>query len=372
MKPKQTDLYAPGGSRNARQRQTMRVWLDLLTPKQILFFGPIIENLRSDGVEVLATSRRYREVGPLAERAGLQLRFVGDRGTRGPEDQLLAATRRQAEMIPIIQEFRPSVAVSIASATCARIAFGLGFKHIAVNDSPHSEVAGRLSIPLSHHLLCPWVIPYRAWEKFGIGRKQVTTYRALDPAAWLKRKPLPGPVPKLDSGKKTITVRVQESDAPYLAKADMRWTDTVLSALLEAFPDTNLVALCRYDFQVKEVKDKFGSKCFVPDDIVSGHGLLSMTDLFVGMGGTMSAEAALMGVPTISAFQGFLYTDRYLERKILLARALTPGTLVSHARRFLSNGFRDGYSKKAKSVLDSMEDPVPKIVGFIEKTAKQG
>jgi hypothetical protein len=349
----------------------MRVWFDLLTPKQVLFFAPVIEELRSYGAEVLSTSRRYREVGPLAERAGLDLRYVGERGTRGPEDQLLAATRRQAEMIPIVQEFRPKVAVSIASAVCARVAFGLGIKHIAVNDSPHSEVAGRLSIPLSHHLMCPWVIPYKAWAKFGISREQVTTYHALDPAAWLKRKPLSGPVPRLDSRKKTITVRVQESDAPYLSRADMSWTDKLLGALLDAFPETNIVALCRYDFQVDEVKSKFGSKCLVPDEVVSGHDLLAATDLFVGMGGTMNAEAALMGVPTISAFQGTLYTDRYLEKVGLLEKAFTTSVLVSHARRFLAEGHKVGYSKKSKRVLDGMEDPVPKIAGFVEKTAKQ-
>ncbi len=342
-----------------------------MTPKQVLFFGPVIQELRSDGAEVLATSRRYREVGPLAERAGLDLQYVGDRGTRGPEDQLLAATRRQAEMIPIVQGFRPKVAVSIASAVCARVAFGLGIKHIAVNDSPHSEVAGRLSIPLSHHLLCPWVIPFKAWARFGIQRKQVTTYHALDPAAWLKRKPLPGPVPKLDSGKKTITVRVQESDAPYLAKADMTWTDKLLGALAEAFPDSNLVALCRYDFQVEEVRAKFGSRLLVPNEVVSGHELLAATDLFVGMGGTMNAEAALMGVPTISAFQGSLYTDSYLESVGLLAKARTATALVSHARRFTSGGYKELYGKRAKRVLDSMDDPVPTIARFVAKTAEQ-
>jgi len=349
----------------------MRVWADILTPKQVLFFRPIIEELEADGAEVLATSRRYREVGPLAERAGLKLRYVGDRGAKGPEDQLLAATKRQAEVIPIVQEFRPQVAVSIASAVCARVAFGLGIKHIAVNDSPHSEVAGRLSIPLSHRLLCPWVIPYKAWAKFGIGRERVATYHALDAAAWLKRKPLNGPIPKLDPRKRTITVRVQESDAPYLAKADMSWTDKLLAALLDAFPDTSLVALCRYDYQVEEVKAKFGPRCLVPDDVVSGHDLLAATDLFVGMGGTMNAEAALMGVPTISAFQGTLYTDRYLERVGLLAKALTTSALISQARRFMVEGFKDSFSKKSKRVLDSMEDPVPKIAGFIKTTAKQ-
>jgi uncharacterized protein len=349
----------------------LRVWADLLTPKQVLFFRPVIEELRSSGAEVLATSRRYREVGPLAERAGLELEYVGERGTKGPEEQLLAATRRQAEMIPLVKEFRPSVAVSIASAVCARVAFGLGIKHIAVNDSPHSEVAGRLSIPLSHHLLCPWVIPYKAWEKFGIQRKQVSTYRALDPAAWLKRAPLTGPVPRLDPEKKTITVRVQESDAPYLARADMGWTDRLLEALVGAFPDHNLVALCRYDYQVEEVRAKFGTKVHVPGEVVSGHDLLAATDLFVGMGGTMNAEAALMGVPTISAFQGFLYTDRYLETVGLLERVHTQAALVSHAKRFLADSYKAAYGGRAKRVLDSMEDPVPKIAGFIDKAANQ-
>ncbi len=349
----------------------MRVWVDLLTPKQVLFFGPIINKLRSMGAETLATSRRYREVGPLAERAGLELRYVGDRGNKGQEEQLLAATRRQAEMIPVVKEFKPDVAVSIASAVCARVAFGLGIRHLAVNDSPHSEVAGRLSIPLSYHLLCPWVIPYRAWKRFGIEKKQVTTYHALDPVAWLKRKPLPGPTPRLDPGKKTITVRVQESDAPYLARADKNWTDSLLSGLLEAYPDANLVALCRYDFQVEEVKAKFGSRWIVPDEVVSGHDLLAATDLFVGMGGTMNAEAALMGVPTISSFQGSLYTDEYLESVGLLARALNPPALLSHAKRYLSDAFAAEYKKKAKRIFDSMEDPVPKIARFITKTANQ-
>lgn len=349
----------------------MRVWVDLLTPKQILFFAPLIDMLKSEGAEVLPTSRRYREVGPLAERAGLELEYVGDRGIRGQEDQLLAATRRQAEIIPIVKKFNPDVAVSIASAVCARVAFGFKIRHVAVNDSPHSEVAGRLSIPLSYHLLCPWVIPMRAWAKYGMEKRRITTYHALDPVAWLRRAPLHGPAPNLDTSKKTITVRVQESDAPYLADADISWTDRVLGALLNAFPESNLVALCRYDYQVAEVRAKFGSKWIVPSDVVSGHDLLSATDLFVGMGGTMNAEAALMGIPTISAFQGSLYTDMYLESVGLVRRALTPSTLVSGARNLLTVSYRDKYVKRSQRILDSMEDPVPKIAAFVKKAANQ-
>jgi predicted glycosyltransferase len=349
----------------------LRAWFDILTPKQVLFFKPVIDSLEKSGAEVMATSRAYREVGPLAERAGLKLRYVGDRGGRGREDQLLAATQRQAALIPMVKAYSPDVAVSVASAVCARIAFGLGIKHVAVNDSPHSEVAGRLSLPLTHHLLCPWIIPYRAWKPYGLRKSQVTTYRALDPAAWLKREAIPGPVPKLDRKKKTVTVRIQESDAPYLAKADMRWVDIVLESLLNAFPDANLVALCRYDYQVEEVKSRFGPKWIVPDEVVSGRDLLAASDLFVGMGGTMNAEAALMGVPTISAFQGSLYTDRYLRSLGLMGKALTQASLVSQAKRYIASEFKETYARNAKRVLDSMEDPVPKVASFIKQTAKQ-
>jgi uncharacterized protein len=321
---------------------------------------------------VLATSRRYREVEPLARSVGLDLTYVGERGGKGPEAQLVAATRRQAELIPIVKSFGPAASVSTASAVCARISFGLRVKHVAVNDSPHSEVAARLALPLSHHLLCPWVIPYKAWAKYGVSRSQVSTYHALDPAAWLKRKSGGrGPVPLLDRKRKTVTVRLPESDAPYMTGASQTWADDTLETVQEDFPEANLVALCRYDHQVQDIRKKFGSRYLVPDEVVDGQALLSLTDLFVGMGGTMNAEAALMGVPTISAFQGTLYTERYLRSVGLLERASTTKALTRAAKKLTSPGFRHRLARKAGKVLESMEDPVLRIADYVT-TLKQG
>ncbi|MGD1055599.1 MAG: DUF354 domain-containing protein, partial [Nitrososphaerales archaeon] len=207
---------------------------------------------------------------------------------------------------------------------------------------------------------------------FGIGRQKITRYHALDPAAWLKRKAYGGPVPKLNPRKKTITVRAQESDAPYLATKDRDWTSFVLERVAETFADCNLVALCRYGYQVEEVKKTFGSRYIIPEEIIDGRGLLSVTDVFIGMGGTMNAEAALMGVPTISAFQGSLYTDAYLQKIGLLAKVSRPDTLLSKARLFLDGNLKEKIGKKARQVLDSMEDPVAKISGYILRAIEQG
>ncbi|QQG48520.1 MAG: DUF354 domain-containing protein [archaeon] len=350
---------------------TARIWFDILTPKQILFFGPLVKSLRKEECDVLVTSRAYRELEPLAEMAGLKLTFVGERGGKGKEAQLVASTERQSLIIPIARDFDPQVAVSVASGVCARVAFGLGAKHIAVNDSPHSEIAGRLSLPLSHHLLCPWVIPKSAWGIYGLAPRQVSTYRALDPAAWLKRPALGGPVPKLKSGKKTITIRAPESDAPYLAKADSSFMRKVLGAIAKGFAAHNLVVLGRYDQQVLQLQKEFGETFIVPDGPIDGASLLKKSDAFVGMGGTMNAEAALLGVPTVSAFQGSLYTDRYLLSEGILSRAGTPASIVKTLGRILRDDFKAAQERKAMKILDWMEDPVAVLQSFILKAAMQ-
>lgn len=348
-----------------------RVWIDALTPKQVLFFAPLAEELRASGCEVLATSRNYREVKPMARMQKMDLLFVGERGGSGKPEQLAAATRRQVEITPKIRKFAPQVSVSVASSVCARVSFGLGIKHIAVNDSPHSEVAGRLSLPLTHHLFCPWVIPYGAWAKFGVPRSKITRYHALDPAAWLKRRPRRGPVPRLRRRRKTVVIRLEESYAPYMAGKRKSWNDAVLSSLSESIEGANLVALCRYGDQLRRTKARFGREFIVPEDVVDGRSLLEVTDVFVGLGGTMTAESALMGVPTISAFQGSLFTEDYLESAGLLQRARNPVRVAKLAETLLKEDKREGHSARAKRVLDSMEDPIPKIAGYVISSTKQ-
>jgi uncharacterized protein len=349
----------------------LRYWLDLLTPKQVLFFRPVAETLRAKGHEVLLTSRRYREVEQLAALLGVDLKYVGARGGKDPVDQLRASLERMNSLLPIIGKFEPDVSVSVASADCARISFGIRCKHVAVSDSPHSVIAGKLSLPLSHHLLTPWIIPYLAWYRFGVQRREITKYRALDPAAWLKREPVDAPIDlKLESGKPTILVRLEESYAPYMMGTDDSWPDKVLQKLATEFRDCNLIALCRYQDQLQMVQKKFGDVFQVPDKVVDGVGLIRRSDVFIGMGGTMTTEAALIGVPAISAYQGHsLYTERYLRSTGLLLKTHNLDRLTQLVRKSLRPSYKKHCARKAKKVLDSMEDPVERIVKYLTTQA---
>jgi uncharacterized protein len=346
----------------------MRYWFDLITPKQLLFFRPVVDGLRGEGHEVLATSRRYREVEQLASMMGLELTFAGSRGGKDPLEQFRRSLERMERLLPTVVDFSPDISVSVASADCARISFGLRVRHVAVNDSPHSLVAGKLSLPLSYHLVTPWIIPYEAWSVFGISKSQVTRYRALDPAAWLKRRPRREPPSAEGERPKRarILVRLEESYAPYLASSDESWTERVLARLAHDFREDELVALCRYEGQLASVRERFGSAYTVPEKVVDGAALIERSDVFVGMGGTMTTEAALLGVPAISAFQGAeLTTERYLLSKRLLLKARSVSQLSEFVRASLDPRYRDSYRRRARALLEWMEDPTARVVGYL-------
>jgi len=347
----------------------MRVWFDLLTPKQLLFFGPVIDILEKGGHQVLATSRRYREVEQMSELLGIGLTFAGERGGKDILGQFKRSLERMEQLLPTVVSFSPQAAVSVASADCARISFGLRVKHVAVNDSPHSAVADRLSLPLSHHLITPWIIPYSAWQQYGVARGQISRYRALDPAAWLKRRQRVDRPPAKDGGA-TILVRLEESYAPYLAGSDQSWTEKVLDKIARDFKGNDLVVLCRYEDQLESVKKRFGSSFTVPDTAVDGAGLIERSDVFLGMGGTMTTEAALLGVPAVSAFQGGqLYTEKFLLSRRLLLKARSLGAISRCIEASLRPAYRDEYRRRARALLEWMDDPAAKVANYISTLA---
>lgn len=345
----------------------MRLWVDLLTPKQVLFFHPLIELLRGRGAEVLVTSRHYREVEQLARLQGLSLNLVGERGGKGPSSQLQASISRMQRLLPLVENFQPDVSISVASADCARISFGIRVRHVAVNDSPHSTVAARLSVPLSHHLFTPWIIPFDSWTAYGISKTKITRYKALDPAAWLKRERRAAPLPlELDRSRKTVVVRTEESYAPYMFGKDESWTDKVLSGLRRDFREVNVIVLNRYEEQLHHIRERFGRAFIIPDNVVDGAALIRASDVFIGMGGTMTTEASLLGVPTISVFQGDeLLTEKFLVSKQLLTKTRNLGTLSKLVKKHLEGKGREALKIRAKKLLDSMEDPAQRIARYL-------
>jgi uncharacterized protein len=344
----------------------LKIWFDILTPKQVMFFRRAVTLLHNSGHEVLCTSRKYREAVELAKIKKLDLTFIGSHGGADRYDKLREGARRTYELAEVVKEFGPDVAVTFSSPEGSRVAFGLGVRHIGFNDSPHSEAVAKLTIPLTSKLYCPWVIPHSEWSVYGLAKKNIVHYRALDPAAWLKHQEDDIKEVKQDKKKMRVLLRLEESKASYIADKKVSTTKMIDSFVNELWHSANILILCRYEDQISEVESRYGNKVQVLRDVVDGVALIKSIQLFVGAGGTMTAEAALLGKPTISIAPIQFYVDKYLVKSGLVKRASNSRSLVRLGTKMIyDERYIQTQKKRATRILGRMEDPTEVMINAL-------
>jgi predicted glycosyltransferase len=344
-------------------QKCLKIWFDILTPKQLLFFEPMIEKLRKNN-QILCTSRNYREVVELAKVRNVKLVLVGKHGGSNKSGKLKASLERTLHLSQIVEKFAPDLTISFCSPEAARISFGAGIKHIAFSDSPHAEAVMRLSVPFVQKLLIPWIIPKKEFIKYGIAEKDIIHYRSIDAALIVKQKSKN--YSKNDfhlKDKKTILVRVEESQAAYI-KTRKNSNTNIINEIAKELSNCNIVVLGRYLPHINQLKKEFGNKIIVMDKVVDGKALLRFTNIFIGSGGTMTAEAALMGIPTISYDAVPNHIEKYLVRMGLVRRQKNPKIIIKLVKKILKSD-NQNLRKKARRILNSMEDPISKLLTAI-------
>ena len=314
---------------------------------------------------ILCSSRNYREVVELAKIRGMKMVFVGEHGGADLSNKLKANLRRMLYLSNLIEKFSPDLTVSFCSPEAARISYGFGVKHIAFCDAPHAEAVMKLSVPLLTKLLIPWVIPKKEFTKYGISGNDIIQYKAIDAAVIIREKSKN--YSKSDFSlkhEKTILIRMEESQAAYInTKKKNRFQ--IIRDIVKEFSNYNIIVLGRYSSQIHYLQKEFGNKVFVMNRVVDGKGLLRLVDVFIGSGGTMTAEAALMGVPTISYNAVPNLIEQYLVRINLVKREENSKKIIKLINRILKS--KENKTKiKAKKVLEEMEDPFMKFLSCIK------
>lgn len=351
----------------------MRIWFDVLTPKQVMFFKYSVDLLKEKDHELLCTGRNYRECVNLSKLLKLDLTIVGKFGGSSKYDKLRASSSRIFDLAKMIKEFEPELCVSFSSPDAARVAFGLAIPHITFSDSPHAHAVQRLTIPFVNYLLCPWIIPYSAWKYLGISKNQIIHYHALDPVAWIRTGKRMKNKEKLRSEYNleknyTIVIRPEESKASYLIDKESN-VNVILESIVRNFHNTSdILVLGRYEDQIRYFKKIYGDSIKVLENVVDGMDLISLADVFVGGGGTMTAESALLGKPTISISPIKFYVDDYLVKMGLIHKKTNSSDIIKILREMqFDNKFRMEQENRAKRILDQMENPANKLMKIIDR-----
>lgn len=337
----------------------MKIWIDILTGKQLLFAEPIIKKLR-DKNRVLCTTRNYRELNGLVRIRKIKTRQIGRHGGKENLSKLLCSARRIEELSRLVYRYGPDLAISFQSPEAARVAFGLGIRHIGFADSAHASAVMKLTVPYLDKLLIPWIMKKERFSKYGISEKNIIQYKAID-AALISKRDFSKSI-RLDS--KVAILRMAEEQASYNEFPDAQIVP-IIDQLLDCLPEFKVVVLARYDTQIRFLKRRFGTRIMVMQKVPDSKDVLRHADVFIGSGGTMTAEAAFLGIPTISYSSRQDYeVDAFLERKKIITRESDPAKIPKIVKRLVKDN--SACKKRAQRLLESMEDPF----AVLQKTIK--
>ena len=350
----------------------------MLTPKQILFFEPMIKRLKKNH-SVLCTSRKYNQVTELAKIRKQKLVIIGKHGGAEKHDKLDASLSRSKLLVKKISKFSPDITLSFCSPEAARVSYGLGIPHICFSDSPHATAVMKLSLPYADKLLIPWIIPKSDFENMGIDPKNIIQYKTIDAAQITKRKVFFGCGTDINSRKwKTILIRTPEDEAAYSSK-ESDVVDIIKKIKMD-FLGCHITVLTRYKKQAESLKKKFSksaqSKFQIVSKVVDGGKVLLDSDVFVGSGGTMTAESALLGVPTISYNAIPNRIEDYLVNKKIITRCMTPNKIAERITRifqlttYRGGGYERTRRLKLQKFVNSLEDPYPILLKTIKSILK--
>jgi len=264
-----------------------------------------------------------------------------------------------------IKTFSPDIVISFCSPEAARISFGLGIKHIAFCDSPHANAVMRLTLPIIQKLLIPNIISKKKFSKYGIDEKNIIQYKAIDAAVTIKRKiNQKATLPFKNNNKKNILIRIEEEDASYTSKSNK--IIPIIKKIAIDFENENIVVLGRYTKQIENLKKILDKRIKIVKMSYDGKHLLKNTDIFIGSGGTMTAESALMGIPTISYNAIPNIIENFLVKKSLVKRETNPNNISKYVKKIFESS-KSSNQKRAEIIRKQMEDPIQKLIQLIKQ-----
>jgi uncharacterized protein len=293
-----------------------RVWIDIDNSPHVLFFAPIIEELKRQGVDVRLTARDAYQVSDLLAHYHIDCKVIGGHSGKNKALKALVNCARALQLAPTVARMRPHLGLSHGSRAQVLVCKALGVPSMVLDDYEFSIRTGFLE---SDWTVMPDVIPDAAMSKHC---DRVRKYPGLKEDAYVARL-LPDPEIlrelKISGNPLIVTLRPPADEAHYHDPAsDALYSEVV--RFLGSQPGVLAVVLPRNARQAKRLQTQWADlirlgKMIIPGRALDGLNLLWFSDLVVSGGGTMSREAAALGVPAYSVFRGKIgAVDRYLAR----------------------------------------------------------
>jgi predicted glycosyltransferase len=295
----------------------MRVWVDVTNTAHVFVLRPLVELLERDGHEVEMTARPLSQTIEALEQWGHPHAVLGAYGGAGKLGKARAALDRVARLVRFGRGRRFDCALAHGSTDLPLACRVLRVPNTTMFDYEWASLQHHVICRAASRVLVPDAIPAARLARYGARPPRLVRYPGLKEEYYLAGfRADPGVLEELglDPRRVLCVVRTPPSYALYLAGAENRLLSEVLSRL-SADRGTHTVVLTRTPEQADAVEALGLARVVVPRRTVDGRSLVALADVVVSGGGTMNREAAALGTPVWSIFEGRLgAVDEMLAR----------------------------------------------------------
>jgi uncharacterized protein len=284
----------------------VRVWIDLTNTAHVFVLRPLVELLERDGHEVSLTARPLSHTLELLDSWGHPYTPLGRYGGASRVGKARAAAARLPQLVRHGRGRRFDCALAHGSTDLPPACRLLRIPNTTMFDYEWAALQHHLNCRLANRVLVPEPIPAARLARYGARPPKLVHYPGLKEEYYLSDfEPEERVLDELglERGVILCVVRTAPAYALYLGGSENPLLPSVLRRLSER-PDARTVLLPRTREQAAAAAGLGLERLIVPERAVDGRSLVALADLLVSAGGTMNREAAVLGTPVWSIFEG--------------------------------------------------------------------
>lgn len=294
----------------------MRIWIDIENAPQVQYLVPLGRSFQRAGADVVFTARDHSHTLELMQFTGVPFQGIGTALGRAKWRKLYGTWRRSSALIAFNRTHGMPDAVLSPNRAAILAAWRMRIPSFVFSDYEYANMSiYRLAKATVFH---PDVVDPAVLVRSGIDPQRLISYAGLKEDVTFADIDIDAVPPydlgRADNGLSKVLFRPPAEESHYFREDSRRAAIGVLRALRDR-DDVLLVYSPRTPGQLHYVTSmEWRIPPVVLERPVAFLPLLKAVDAVISAGGTMIREAAYLGIPAYSIFQGEIAAiDRYLE-----------------------------------------------------------
>ena len=294
----------------------MKIWFDLSNSPHINMFHDLIRELEKDGHEVVITSRPLANTVQLLDQRGLKHTVIGEHYGKNFYKKIFGYPIRVMQLRSFLKDKKIDLAISQSSFHSTLTAWLLGVPSIYTNDNEHA-MGNKPSFIFASRILIPENLAIDKVAKWGVSAKKVLQYPGVKEGIYLWSKGEQIQKERKNTTDKTIRIYIRpEPQTAQYYKGKQNFLDDTIIELKDKY---SITVLPRDKNQSEHYSQLKFTGVHVPEKPIGFDEIAAKCTVFIGAGGSMTRELAILGIPTISVYQDdLLDVDGYLLQQGLM------------------------------------------------------